>query len=125
MSGKDAEISEAINEHRSRQFNSQKEIRRAGEIIFIAEKDRARNKVVLAEVNNTADTVNMYRTLGRMFVLTPKKELIPFLEKKAEEIEETIKEGKATIETMEKHIKTSENRLRELIASKQSQAAAT
>lgn len=75
----------------------------------------ARSQLTEKEIAGLPEDINMYKGVGRMFLLQPQSELRTALQQQQREAEDRIKEIQANISYWERGLKESEEGVRELL----------
>ncbi|XP_067950626.1 prefoldin subunit 1-like [Watersipora subatra] len=75
--------------------------------------------IVKSEISSLPNTTRAYQGVGRMFLLTPKDQVLKALDSKSKDNADKIKNIESQKLYLEKSMKDAENNLRELVMSKQ------
>ena len=96
-------------------LESKKKIRQMDAQLDMLGKGSLRSKLVRNEITSIVDDVRLYQSLGRMFYLQDKKQIVDTLDKVQEEREQNSKQLQDNKNFLEKSMKDKENSLREFI----------
>jgi len=112
-------FSQAFQELQIKLGGTQQQLRVNDAQIEGLKRQNKHSSLVKTDISSLPDSTNTYQSVGRMFVLAPKHEVLKTLDSKTKSNDEKIKNIEKQKEYLTKSMKDAENNLREMIMSKQ------
>lgn len=96
-------------------LESKEKMRQMDGQLELLSKGNLRSKLVRNEISSVGDDVRLYQSLGRMFYLQDKQQVLDTIDKAQQEREQNSKRLQDNKIYLEKSVKDKENNLREFI----------
>ena len=118
MANVDMELRRAFQELQLQVIDSREKIRQMDVQIELSKRSAQHSKLTQNEIKSLPDGVNVYESVGRMFVKRNIHQISQLLDGKIKTNEDKIKSLESSKSYLETSVKESENNLRELINQK-------
>lgn len=116
----DPELANAFAELSMKKIQAEAQIRLSNAQIESLNRKIQHSQLVEHELTKLPSDVNVYKTIGRMFLLQSQDQVLDDLKSKQQAFAEKIKTLESSKEYHQKHVEEFKNNVRELVMTKQS-----